>query len=62
MYKIISSYPYKNINIETDKLLGDIYLNNSAANISDNVFDNGFFVEHIGAKINLYDRIWAEIK
>ena len=62
MKKIIESYPYKNINIETDKLLSDSYLLNDAANVSDNNIDNGFFVKNIGEKIKLYDKIWAQIK
>ena len=62
MKKIIESYPYKNINIETDKLLSDSYLLNDAANVSDNNINNGFFVKNIGEKIKLYDKIWAQIK
>lgn len=62
MAKIISSYPYKNVNKEADKLLGNDYLNNNAANISDDEFINGLFVSNIGDNISMYDRIWAEIK
>ena len=62
MKKIIESYPYKNVNLETEKLLDMDYLNNNAANISDNVFNNGLFVKNIGDNISKYDRIWAEIK
>lgn len=62
MMKIISSYPYKNVNRETDKLLGWEYLSNPAANISSSVFDKGLFVENIGNNISMYDKIWAEIK
>lgn len=62
MAKIISSYPYKNVNKEADKLLGWEYLSNPAANISDNVFNQGLFVQNIGSSISMYDRIWAEIK
>ena len=62
MKKIISSYPYKNVNRETDNLLEWDYLSNSAANISSNIFKEGLFVENIGSNISLYDKIWAEIK
>lgn len=62
MKKIIESYPYKNVNRETDNLLGWEYISNPAANISDEIIDKGLFVENIGDKIMLYDRIWAEIK
>lgn len=62
MKEIIESYPYKNVNLETEKLLDMDYLNNNAANISDNVFENGLFVKNIGDNISKYDRIWAEIK
>jgi len=62
MAKIIMSYPYKNVNIKTEKLLDDKYLNNKAANIPNGVIQNGFFVENIGDSIALYDKIWAEIK
>ena len=62
MKKIIESYPYKNINIETDKILNDDYLLNDAANISDNNIKNGYFVKNIGDKIKLYDKTWVYIK
>lgn len=62
MKRIIESYPYKNVNLGTEKLLGDDYLNNVAANIDDSVFDKGLFVKNIGDNISKYDRIWAEIK
>ena len=62
MKKIIESYPYKNVNLETEKWLGEEYLNNTAANIPDSVFENGLFVKNIGENISKYDRIWAEIK
>ncbi len=62
MKQIIESYPYKNINIETDKILGDDYLFNDAANISDDKIKNGFFVKNIGDKVKLYDKTWAYIK
>lgn len=62
MREIIESYPYKNVNLETEKLLDIEYLNNNAANISDDIFDNGLFVKNIGDNISKYDRIWAEIK
>ena len=62
MKEIINSYPYKNVNKETDKMLDDNYLNNNAANISDETLKNGIFVKNIGENIKLYDRIWANIK
>lgn len=62
MKRIIESYPYKNVNMETDNLLGLDYINNPAANISDEIINKGLFVENLGDKIMLYDRIWAEIK
>ena len=62
MKKIIESYPYKNINIETDKILNDDYLFNEAANISDNNIKNGSIVKNIGEKIKLYDKTWVYIK
>ena len=62
MKRIISSYPYKNVNRETDYLLEWEYLSNHAANISNDVFEQGVFVSNIGDNIGMYDRIWAEIK
>ena len=62
MKKIIESYPYKNVNLETESLLDDSYLNNKAANIDDFVFTSGLFVKNIGEDISKYDRIWALIK
>ena len=62
MKEIIESYPYKNVNIETDKILSDNYLLNDAANISDETMKNGYFVKNIGENIKLYDKIWAQIK
>ena len=62
MKKIVESYPYKNVNLETDVLLDNEYIMNKAANIPDNVFENGLFVNNIGENISKYDRIWAEIK
>lgn len=62
MKKIIESYPYKNVNLETESLLDDSYLNNKAANIDDSVFTSGLFVKNIGEDISKYDRIWALIK
>ena len=40
----------------------DDYLNNNAANISDETLKNGIFVKNIGSNIKLYDHIWANIK
>jgi spermidine/putrescine transport system substrate-binding protein/spermidine/putrescine transport system permease protein len=62
MKRIVSSYPYKSVNRETDNLLGWDYLSNQAVNISSSVFDRGLFVENIGSNISMYDKIWAEIK
>ena len=62
MKRIIESYPYKNINKETDKLLSENYLLNDAANISDITMENGIFVDNIGDNVKLYDKIWAQIK
>ena len=62
MAKIIESYPYKTVNVNSEEFLSEEYLNNVAANISDDVFENGLFVKNIGSDISLYDRIWAEIK
>jgi len=62
MKKIVESYPYKNVNSKTDKLLSNNYLLNEAANISDENMEKGYFVKNIGDKIKLYDKIWAEIK
>ena len=62
MKKIIESYPYKNVNQETQKLLGDDYLQNDASNIPNKVIDNGIFVKNIGSSIKQYDKLWAEIK
>ena len=62
MKRIIESYPYKNVNKETEKLLDKSYLNNNAANINDDVIRKGFFVKNIGKKIKDYDKIWIEIK
>lgn len=62
MKRIIESYPYKNINIKTDKLLSDDYLDNPAANIPDVYIDKGHFVNNIGETVKIYDKIWAELK
>lgn len=62
MKEIIESYPYKNVNNETEKLLSDSYLNNNAANVPDYVIENGYFTKNIGEHVKSYDRIWAEIK
>lgn len=62
MKRIIESYPYKNINKETDKLLSEKYILNDAANISDITIQKGIFVKNIGDNVKLYDKIWAQIK
>lgn len=62
MAKIISSYPYKSVNKESDLLLDETYFNNPASNIPDDVMRQGIFVKNIGSSIKVYDKIWAEIK
>lgn len=62
MKKIIESYPYKNVNSTTDKLLSNNYKNNIASNIPDYVFNDGYFVKNIGSNIKYYDKIWINIK
>ena len=62
MKRIVESYPYKSVNKVTDSLLGEDYLGNPAANISNKVMDSGKFVENIGPKIKIYDKVWVEIK
>ena len=62
MKEIIDSYPYKNVNKETDLLLDDSYLNNIASNIPDVYFNKGIFVKNVGSFIKNYDKVWAEIK
>lgn len=62
MKEIIESYPYKNVNKETQKLLGDEYLDNIASNIPDSIIKNGIYVKNIGQSVTLYDKLWAEIK
>lgn len=62
MQKIIEDYPYKNVNLETQNYLSSDYLSNEASNISDIKFNMGSFVENIDEKIELYDKVWAEIK
>ena len=62
MQKIIEEYPYKNLNIKTQELLSDTYLNNIATNIPDDYFKEGIFVKNIDEAIINYDRVWASIK
>lgn len=62
MKKIIESYPYKNVNAETEKLLSYVYLNNNAANVPDEIIANGYFTRNIGDSVKVYDKMWAEIK
>ena len=62
MARIIESYPYKTVNVASEELLSDKYINNNAANISDDIFKDGLFVKNIGNNITMYDKIWAEIK
>lgn len=62
MKTIIESYPYKNLNRKTDRLLSSDYLSNVASNIPDEVMKDAIFVKNIGSDIKLYDKIWAELK
>ena len=62
MQKIIEEYPYKNLNIKTQELLSDTYINNIAANIPDNYFNRGLFVKNIDEAILKYDKAWVSIK
>lgn len=62
MKRIVSSYPYKNVNLKTNELLDSSYLNNKAANIPDEIMKNGMFVKNIGKDIKNYDKIWVQIK
>ena len=62
MQKIIEDYPYKNMNLKTQELLSDTYLNNIATNIPDDYFKKGIFVKNIGESIVKYDKVWASIK
>lgn len=62
MQRIIEEYPYKNLNIKTQELLSDTYINNIAANIPDNYFNRGLFVKNIDEAILKYDKAWVSIK
>ena len=62
MKQIVESYPYKNVNIKTDRILSDNYLLNKAANINSETINNGYFVKNIGSYIKNYDKLWANIK
>ena len=62
MQKIIEDYPYKNMNLKTQELLSDTYLNNIATNIPDDYFKEGIFVKNIDDAIVKYDKVWASIK
>ena len=62
MKRVVTYFPYKNVNQETNKLLSDSYLNNEAMNIPDRIMNNGEFVIDIGENITKYDRLWSEIK
>jgi len=62
MAKIISEYPYKNINIESNKYLDTEYVNNIAANTPTELLSKSHFVKNIGHNIEKYDMLWAEIK
>lgn len=62
MKRIIESYPYNNVNKETEKLLSSDYLNNYAANTPQDELKRASFVKNIGSKILDYDKLWAEIK
>lgn len=62
MAKIISDYPYYNVNKETEFYLDSTYLNNIATNITPELLDRGILVRNIGSSIKDYDKIWAYIK
>ena len=62
MAEIIDFYPYKCINTMSYDYFSDEYKNNLAANFSSDIVKNGHFVKNIGESINLYDKLWAEIK
>lgn len=62
MKEIIESYPYNNVNKETEYLLDDSYLNNIAANTPESELERAKFVKNIGTFILEYDKLWAEIK
>lgn len=62
MKEIIESYPYKNVNLETEKLLSNKYLFNKAANVDDNIIEKGYFVKNIDSHIQEYDKLWVNIK
>ena len=62
MKQIVESYPYKNVNKKTDRILSDNYLLNRAANINSETINRGYFVKNIGSYIKDYDKLWANIK
>ena len=62
MKKIIESYPYVNINKETEKVLSTKYIINKASNIPDNIMNKGYFVKNIGFNIKEYDKVWINVK
>ena len=62
MKEIIESYPYKNVNSKTERILSYNYLFNKAANVDDETIQNGYFVKNIDSHIKEYDKIWANIK
>lgn len=62
MAKIISSYPYKNVNLSSNKFLSESYLNNIASNMPNHLLSRANFVKNIGKNIEKYDMLWAEIK
>lgn len=62
MKEIIESYPYNNVNKETELILDDSYLNNIAANTPSEYLARAKFVKNIGKYILEYDKLWAEIK
>ncbi len=62
MKQIIESYPYNNVNKETQNLLSLDYLNNPATNTPDPELEKAQFIKNIGESILDYDRLWAEIK
>lgn len=62
MKEIIESYPYNNVNQQTEYLLTDDYLKNIAANTPQEELKRAHFIKNIGESILDFDKIWAEIK
>lgn len=62
MKKIIESYPYHNVNQETEQLLSNEYKENIATNTPLEILERAHFVKNIGSSILSFDKVWAEIK